>query len=175
MIRPQFVLFVLLSVSTYLLGQQCVNQKATIAQGHPSAGQYKTYSNERFSYSVCYPSDLLEAQGEAPNGDGQKFLSKTSNALMIVYGSNNVLGQTLKDALQEEVGDFNAKSPRGTITYKILKGDWFVISGSQAGRIIYQKTVLRKGVFKTVRFEYNQNEKAVYDAVIKTISGCFRG
>jgi hypothetical protein len=173
-IKPQYVLLTLLYVSAYLIGQQCVKPTVNSAAGH-GAGHYETYSNDRFSYSVCYPPELLKAQGESPNGDGQEFLSKTNDALMIVYGSNNVLGQTLQDALQEEVEDFNAKSPKAKITYKAIKGGWFALSGVQGGKIVYQKTVLRKGVFKTFRLEYNESERAVYDPVVKVIFGCFRG
>lgn len=42
-----------------------------------TAGQirynYRTYHNSRFDYSISYPADILIPQGEAINGDGQKF------------------------------------------------------------------------------------------------------
>lgn len=48
--------------------------------------KYKFYNNARFGYSISYPSDLLVPQGEAENGDGQKFLSMDKSAEMLVYG-----------------------------------------------------------------------------------------
>ncbi len=45
---------------------------------------YKTYSNARFDYSISYPAGLLEAQGEADNGDGQTFRAKDGHAEMHV-------------------------------------------------------------------------------------------
>src|SRR5574341_695767 len=37
---------------------------------------YRTYHNARFNYSISYPFKVLIPQGEAVNGDGQKFLSQ---------------------------------------------------------------------------------------------------
>ena len=41
---------------------------------------WKSYTNERFQYAICYPEDLLVPQGESPNSDGQKFLTKDGRA-----------------------------------------------------------------------------------------------
>jgi hypothetical protein len=48
---------------------------------------FKIYINERYNYSILYPLDLLYPQGEAANGDGQKFLSKDGLVEMLVYGT----------------------------------------------------------------------------------------
>jgi hypothetical protein len=40
---------------------------------------YKPYVNLRFGYSVQYPADLLIAQGESDNSDGQRFVSKNGD------------------------------------------------------------------------------------------------
>ena len=55
---------------------------------------YKTYSNARFGYVINYPTDILIPQGEADNGDGQKFISKEKGVIALVYGSNNALDET---------------------------------------------------------------------------------
>ena len=43
----------------------------------------------RFGYLISYPSDLLIPQGEADNGDGQKFLAKDETRENIRDGSIN--------------------------------------------------------------------------------------
>jgi hypothetical protein len=35
---------------------------------------WKTYTNERFGFSVCYPSDLLQLEAAPDNNDGQTFV-----------------------------------------------------------------------------------------------------
>ena len=138
----------------------------------PQAQIYKTYSNARFAYSISYPSNLLTPQGEAENGDGQKFLSSDGHAELIVYGSNNALNQTLKSLYDETraVKDSNFK-----VTYEVLKPAWFVVSGIDNGRVFYQKTILRQGIFKTFRMEYVESEKQTWDPITTKIGGSFKG
>lgn len=134
---------------------------------------YVTYYNARFSYSIAYPARVLIPQGEPANGDGQKFLSKDGRAEMLVYGSNNALNQTLRDAYQEELS--SAAHPQRRVTYQVIKADWFVVSGTENGRVFYQKTFLRDDAFKTFRIEYDESQKGTFDAITTTIARSFRG
>jgi hypothetical protein len=140
-----------------------------LAQTAPAQKTYKTYSNARFAYSISYPSDLLKPQGEAENGDGQIFLAK-DGAEMRVYGSNNVLEQTLKDVYQEALNDLG----KG-VTYKLLRRDYFVVSGKKDGKIYYRKTIKRDDQFLTFTIEYDAGDKAVYDKVTTKIVASFKG
>jgi hypothetical protein len=69
---------------------------------------------------------------------------------MLVYGSYNALNQTLRQLYSEETNP-SADHPHRTVSYKTLKGNWFVVSGIEEGRVFYQKTMLAKGIFKTFR------------------------
>lgn len=134
---------------------------------------YRTYHNARFDYSISYPAKVLIPQGEAENGDGQKFLSKDGSVEMLVYGSNNALDQTLPQVYQEETS--SAEHPNRKVTYQVIRADWFVVSGVDGSRVFYQKTFLRRGVLKTLRIEYDQSQKATFDSITATISRSFRG
>jgi hypothetical protein len=135
---------------------------------------YRTYNNARFAYSISYPASLLQPQGEAANGDGQKFLAGDGSAELIVYGGYNALNRTLKQAYTQEATT-SADHPRRVVTYKVLRPTWFVISGHEGGKIFYQKTMLKGDTFKTFRIEYDESEKAVFDPVTKRIEKSFRG
>lgn len=135
---------------------------------------YRTYRNARFDYSISYPRDLLVPQGEAVNGDGQRFLSRDGRAEMAVYGSNNSLDQTLQQVYAQETAR-SSEHPDRTVTYQVIKRDWFVVSGTENGRIFYQKTLLRNGVFKTFRIEYDDAQKQVFNPVTTRIANSFRG
>jgi hypothetical protein len=138
--------------------------------------KYSTYINNRFSYSISYPTGLLIPQGEADNGDGQKFLSRDGRAEMIVYGSNNALDQRLRDLYNEQLqgGEGDARSKK-IVTYKALRDNWFVVSGGEGDRVFYQKTIFRGGVFKTVRIEYDKSLADIFDKVTKRVVASFRG
>ena len=135
---------------------------------------YRIYHNARFSYSIAYPVDILIPQGEAANGDGQKFLSRDGRTEMLVYGSNNSLDQTIKQVYEEEITGSSEHQAR-VVTYKVLRADWFVVSGIENGRIFYHKTMLRSGVFKTFQIEYDESEKQVFNPIAAKIAASFRG
>lgn len=134
---------------------------------------YETYHNEKFDYSIDYPKDVLFPQGESDNNDGQKFLSKDAEVSLLVYGSNNALDKSLEEVYREESRGGTAENPKRVVTYKMLEDNWFVVSGYNAGRIFYQKTLLSGGVFKTFILEYDESEKARYDAIAKRIEKSF--
>jgi hypothetical protein len=134
---------------------------------------YQTYNNARFAYSVSYPSDVFTPQGEADNGDGQRFMSRDGHAALIVYGSHNALGQTLRGAYSE-ASSRTREHPRH-VTYRTLGRNWFVVSGTEGGRIFYQKTILVNGIFKTVRLEYDEAQRNIYNPITTRIVRSFRG
>jgi hypothetical protein len=138
-------------------------------------GVYKTYHNAKYEYSISYPKNILYPQGEADNGDGQKFLSKDAGAHLLVYGSNNALDESLAERFREESRDGMADNPKKVVTYKRLKNNWFIVSGFIAGRIFYQKTLLNQGQFKSFYFEYPENQKARYEPLIKGLVASFQG
>jgi len=136
---------------------------------------WDTYVNARFAYSVCYPGDVLLPQGEADNGDGQKFITKDGKAEARVYGSyfaSNGEDQSLKKTYLDEIQSVQKNG--FTVTYKLLKADQFVLSGSRKGKIFYEKIVLIGGIFKTLRLEYTNDTKADFDTITSTMASCFQ-
>jgi hypothetical protein len=128
---------------------------------------YWTYSNARYRFSISYPGDLLVPQGESDNGDGQRFVSRDASASIAAFGSNR-----LDRSLQDE---FRSAQENRNVTYKVLKRDMFVVSGTENGKIFYQKTLLRGDVFKTFIIEYDESERGVYDAVTTRVARSFAG
>jgi hypothetical protein len=113
-----------------------------VAQSSADARTWRTYINARFQYAVCYPDDLLVPQGETENSDGQKFLAADGRHLF-VYGHNNALDEPLRDAFAA-VGSRLA-SASGKVTYKVLKPNWFVVSGQNGATVFYAKTLQSHG------------------------------
>ena len=79
----------------------------SFVMGRASAQEYdaghhvwKSYTNLRFQYAICYPEDLIIPQGKSANNDGQNFLAK-DGARLIVFGQNNALSNSLEDALAD--------------------------------------------------------------------------
>jgi hypothetical protein len=131
---------------------------------------WKTYTNARFRYGICYPADLLVPQGEADNSDGQAFLAK-DGAKLLVYGSNNALNQTLKNVLDDTASRLARDS--GKVTYKAIKRNWFVVSGQDQQTVFYAKTIYAREQFKSFELTYDSSLSAVYKPVLNRLAGCF--
>ena len=131
-------------------------------------GGYKTYSNARFGYSVSYPANILIPQGEPDNGDGQVFRSSDGHAEMRVFGRYNVQNETLRSA-------FNSAQEGKSVTYKLLRGNFYVVSGHEGGKIFYEKTMLKGDTFKTFMIEYDEADASTYDAITSRVARSFVG
>lgn len=111
-------------------------------------GEYKTYQNERFDFKISYPSNYLSPQGPPPaNGDGRNFASSDGRVKMVVSGGYNAREKSLRELFDEQM------TPARTVTYKVLKGRWFVLSGFEGDKVFYQKTLLKDDVIKTFHIE----------------------
>ncbi len=134
--------------------------------------QWDVYENVRFSYSICYPPDLLTAQPEADNGDGCKFTGK-SGAELMVWGSYNVLEHDMATL----IGDL--ANAGASVTYRRATKDWAVVSGREKGNVFYAKLLLERNAVNGVdtvrvfRLTYPAGEAKTYDAVITRLAKCF--
>jgi hypothetical protein len=144
---------------------------STSARGSAASDHiWKSYTNVRFQFTICYPEDLLVPQGEAPNSDGQKFQAKDGGQL-IVFGQNNALDESLSDKLHYTAT--RLKGASGKITYEVIKPNWFVVSGQSGQTIFYAKTFYSRNQFKSFELSYNQSTAAVYEPWIGRLSACF--
>lgn len=131
---------------------------------------WQTYTNVRFNYKLCYPQDLFVPQGESDNSDGQKFLGK-DGASLVVYGQNNALNESLKDASDDTAS--RLAGPSGKITYKVVKLNWSVISGQNGQKLFYAKTLYSHQQFKSFELVYDSSSALVYEPVIRRLNACF--
>lgn len=150
----------------------CATINGSISRG--KGVTYRTYTNARYGYSIVYPVGLLEPQGEAENGDGQKFLSKDKKVLLLVFGANNIDNDSAKTGFDKFVKDMNAEQGR-VVTYKVLKKNWFVASGRHDNNLFYSKTIYRGDTFTSFIIEYPASERATYDPIVTRISRSFTG
>jgi hypothetical protein len=135
--------------------------------------KYRTYTNDRFAYSIDYPSNLLRIQPPPQNNDGRTFQSKDGKVEMRVWGQHNALGRDLVEEYDESVKKCgSAKAPM------IFFERYFVISCTVGDRIFYQKTLHRgdrgPAVFFTFTIEYPRSQRKKFDAIVKRVSRSFK-
>jgi hypothetical protein len=124
---------------------------------------FNKYCNSRYNYCLDYPVFLIP-QNESNNGDGRKFISDDLKTEMSIFGSN--YPYSLNSYL-------SISSENKHITYKVVKNNWYVISGYENGLIFYQKTVLKDGVFKTFHLTYPKSIKKDFDFYLPIIVKSF--
>ncbi len=132
---------------------------------------WKTYANVRFAYQVCYPADMLTPQPEAPNGDGRAFTAKDGGELR-VWGSNNAMEDTVASAANSEATYFAQRG--GAVTYKVIKPQWYVLSGHEGDKLVYHRSRLVKDVFKDWQLKYPTKDAKLWEPLVAKVSACFR-
>jgi hypothetical protein len=133
--------------------------------------QWSIYTNARFGYSICYPPSLLQAQDEADNGDGRKFLGGNGAALL-AFGQWNSESARLAAWTENQAAFYAGK--HGKITYRARGGDWRVVSGtSGSGAEFYITAMTRDNAFVTFQIEYRATEAATYRPIVQRLSHCF--
>jgi hypothetical protein len=128
---------------------------------------WKTYTNDRFGFSVCYPSDLLQLEAAPDNNDGQTFTA-SDGAKIAAWGSWNATDQTLADSARED------ERSLGHVTYKAIREGFYVISGRKGDQIFYKRTALANGKFSSVELTYPAADNALWNAISAHVSQCFR-
>lgn len=133
---------------------------------------YSNYFNERFKFCSIYPADYLYPQGESANGDGQTFLSKDGESLMLVSAMFSI-GETIAESFASATQGGYYYNREKIITYKVLKDNWFVVLGKTKGKVFYIKRILDNDSFKTIYFEYPNSELSIFDVIISHVTKQF--
>ncbi|MBE9059702.1 hypothetical protein [cf. Phormidesmis sp. LEGE 11477] len=129
------------------------------------AASYERYRNQRFRYSLLYPSGILTPQGESADGAGQTFLDAAGDISVRVYGEPNQ-SETLVERYEQ------AQTAQRT-TYRAITDNFFVVSGTDNGKVVYRKTLLEDDIFKVLEIEYDQALRREFGPVAQAIADSF--
>jgi hypothetical protein len=136
------------------------------------------YVNEKFGFSISYPSEILSPDITEASDSGQVFKSKDGMAILKVWIDPRVTpveGEAIDlKALYDK--DIAYKSGYEN-NYKIFATTSYTITGVQGGQIIYyQKTIVSKGHVVTglLRYQGDSPDKKTYDAMIEPLFKSFK-
>lgn len=131
----------------------------------PAEVRYERYRNQRFSYTLLYPSDILIPQNESADTDSQTFRSATGDISARVYSESDSSKTLAQRYEQAQIGRNS--------TYQTISDDFFVVSGTDGDNVFYQKTFLEGDIFKVLEIEYNQALRREFDTVAQVIADSF--
>ncbi len=142
-----------------------------LATGTAKADSWLTYHNDRYGTTIDYP-DVFKMQRPPDSDDGREFKS-ADGADFTVSASYFALDFTVATYRDFIVKNLDLGS---TITYETRGKNWFVVSGTRAGSIFYEKHLLSHGAQMNEDFvmSYPASAKQVYDPIVARMAKSFR-
>ncbi|RUT28787.1 hypothetical protein EMQ25_15475 [Arsenicitalea aurantiaca] len=137
---------------------------ASLLTALPALAQER-YDNARFGYGVSVPSGFAMVS-EGQNGDGRVYRSQDGRIELIVWG--NRLLADFETELAERIG---ADSAEGVVfDSRIETPGWAMWSGTRAGHVIVQRTILACGgeAAAHLRLQYGVADRARLDSLAET-------
>lgn len=124
------------------------------------------YQNERFGGILPVPPGMVPTR-PPDNGDGQRFVSSDGKVILFIYGSFNVEGNgDLEPRWKEALAE-----PGRTITYKVKKDGWYVISGvMQDGTGFYERYTANSRHGAGWQMTYPQAEEKKYAPWVERVA-----
>lgn len=132
----------------------------------PADAGWNSYSNPRFAFRGCYPASLKPGRA-SDNGDGQVF-NGANGAELRLWGQNDALGETPAQMARQEAGRLSK------VSYQRAAKDWFVVSGTAKGNIVYRKSIVAGDRILSLQFRYPAADKAKWDALVGRMSACLK-
>jgi hypothetical protein len=133
---------------------------------------YQTYRNDKHSFSVRYPANLMQPAGEVGNGNGRTFRAPDGSASMLVYATGEGTSERVRRRFEEQTAN-----PDLDITYRTHGENygWYVLSGYRGDNIFYERVEARDNTLKVVRMFYDRSQEARFDPIVRTVSNSLEG
>lgn len=146
------------------------NQKEPSTSEQTGNFTYNTYTNSRFGFTVQYPTTFI--QGPLPtNNDGRDFSNGEANILAYA-GHINVLED---NEIIETYYNRALEAAPGSISYKQLGNDWYVISYKVGNDTVYEKAIIGESIISTVIITYPSSKQNYYEPMVTQIAKTFKG
>jgi len=147
-------------------------RQSSSREGNDGLG-WTAYRNERYGFSLQYPTDVFAPERTSEAGVGTVFSSADGQAKLLVGALPNEGGQSVasyQDYVQRHsYGDF-------TIDYRPVGSNWFVLSGDGGGKTFYEKVMFSCDgrLINSFALIYPTADKRRFDAVVEGIQATFR-
>ena len=142
-----------------------------VAAAQAEAQAWTTYRNERFGFSLSYPTDTFKEERASQAGDGVLFVAP-SGAKLLVGVLQNTQGYTAKSYLE-----YITRTSYGSykVDYNKRGGTWFALSGEGHGTTFYEKVLFTCGGRWITSFAtlYPTAQRHVFDPIVERMEDSF--
>lgn len=128
---------------------------------------YKPYTNDRFGFSIDYPSTFV-TKSILDNNDGVILSTLEGSEELTVSGVNNVLNETpisfYNNLLKKHIDAID----------KSQEDNWMSVSWIEENKIVYEKVVVGSGSIDTFIIKYPASQKDYYIPIITHFNSTFK-
>ena len=137
------------------------------------ANSWPQYRNERYGFSLHFPSSVFAVEKQSEAGDGQVFVSKDGEARLLVGALKNADALT-PSAYQEFIA--RESYAAYSISYRRGGETWFVMSGEGNGKTFYEKVMFSCSgrLINSFAMLYPTEQRKAYDPIVEKIENSFR-
>ena len=136
------------------------------------AEDWGSYANPRFGYAVAVPPGFA-GEGEAANGDGQRFRSRDGTQQLEVWG-----GHVMEASFEQAITAAMRATRDGgwMLSYERATPSWASWSGSRNGMIGYTRMIALCGGarYAAFRLVYPRRDLSRMDAVVDRLVGTLK-
>lgn len=136
----------------------------------PEALRYRRYQNEAYGYGFEYPDNLFDPDEPIGGNRGHAFQTADGSAILLVFATDGG-PDALRREYEAEVERFDQE-----VSYRVLRPNWFVVSGHQGPHIFYQRTHRSAdGGLRTFRLRHLARDKDFFGPITERLSHSFEG
>ena len=123
---------------------------------------YERHTDLSYGYTYLYPSVMISAESPTYYKEGQKYVSKSKDAEMVVFPYHGINMQEILEILSDGFD--------GEFTYKAVGETWCAFSFLRGNRSLYIKLNLIDNSFiRVFTFEFPDSQKDIYSQNIEVI------
>lgn len=132
-------------------------------------------TNTRYGFSALIPPNVFPIPQTTFTADRQMFTSYDGRAVLTLYVEPNRTAQYLKASYEQWAAEHTKTEPDKIVDYKVLRDNWFVVSGQKGGRGFYLKAVAKRDVVQFMYLDCDANRYPVNGTMLKAMSRAFDG
>jgi uncharacterized glyoxalase superfamily protein PhnB len=134
---------------------------------------WETYQDPKAAFSFKYPSGIFQPGPDSPSHDRPAFVSRDGRAQLVVYGGDNVSGQSIEAYRRQLIAESFSDAK---FDYVPVRKTWFVLSGREGDEMFYLRiTFACDG--RTLHgwgLRYPAAERKVYDRIVEDIHRSYK-
>jgi hypothetical protein len=131
-------------------------------------------TNTRYGFSILIPQNVFPIPEREFATDRQVFTSNDGRAVLTLYIEPQS-SKRLRARYEEWAAERTKTEPDKIVDYKVLRDNWFVVSGQKGDRGFYLKAVAKGDVLEFMRLDCEENHYPVNGTTLTAMSRSFDG